>query len=388
MFCEEVDMDKHIILTMTGCLFPVFLQCFYIDMRSSRPCPRKKYTSTLDVEKRFLLMKPNFRAPNIVTDPLALQAAIRDIKAFISHHKKTHSPVINPYPFSTKVLSLNAVLETLNFIDKTIEEDKKTGVFRIQDTSFLLDNFGFIQWNSDHAAARLAGHGDSVPANKIRLTSYVMYKSRGSYNKTASYAYPLYKISNTRNRIRLTKQEILAGGLAGKKYDKLVSPIVWVSKSVLEQAMLQGTIFLTMPDNKKRAFTVTVSNGYRFNHREKNLSKQKIYWFFSERNGAENVDDILERAEARKGVIFAGDLYALGIGKLIALSYYSRPNKRKELLLGVIGDTGSAFDNNLYQLDLFGGVVTTQKELFSYLRNFPPAVRAFILYRKKSQSST
>ena len=81
-------------------------------------------------------------------------------------------------------------------------------------------------------------------------------------------------------------------------------------------------------------------------------------------------------------MIFAGDLYSLGFGKVVGVQYYNAKTEQHELRLGVLGDTGSAFERNLYHLDLFGGIMANKRELKSYLSNFPPTVKAFVVYRK------
>jgi hypothetical protein len=48
----------------------------------------------------------------------------------------------------------------------------------------------------------------------------------------------------------------------------------------------------------------------------------------------------------------------------------------------VIADTGGAFVNNLYQLDLFAGLFDSRKKFTSYLQTQPSCAQAYILVAK------
>ncbi len=360
------------------------LEAFYIDKVDKTPCRKDiKLPTDAEIHKCFSLAKPSFKNEQVTTDPLALQHAVRDAKAFFKRYWKTHQPVISPQPFSTNVLSAKKVVDTLTFIDRIIEEDKVSGVYRIHDTDFLEQNFGFISWKPDHDQVVQDGRR-RVSQSRIRLTSYVVYKGLGSYEKTAEFPCALYQLMQEKQKITLTKQEIFAGALDTAEYAKRTKSLVWVSRETLEKAMMQGTVLLTMPDNKVRAFNVNISNGLKFDHGLRNLSKQKIYWFFLERN-PEAVSKLQERCVHRKNVIFAGDLFSLGLGKIIALQYRNRKTKKLELRLGLIGDRGSAFERNLHHLDIFGGTIEAEDRaaLQAHLANFPPLVRSFIVYAKQ-----
>jgi hypothetical protein len=56
--------------------------------------------------------------------------------------------------------------------------------------------------------------------------------------------------------------------------------------------------------------------------------------------------------------------------------------KKRELNLGVLADTGGAFVNNIYQLDLFLGMFNNKKALKNQQRNFPNTTQALILYKR------
>lgn len=376
-----MDGTKNCVVMAVIIFFGGTASSFYMDKNDSMPCRKGLHLPvTYDMRKHFMMAKPDFKRESVITDALALQQAVRDAQKFFDRYWKTHRPVISPQPFSTQVLSANKVRDTLKFIDEIIEEDKAAGIFRIHDSEFLKKNLGFIAWKPDTAAAAKAGY-HHVNGKKIRLTSYVIYRAQGSYAKSGAFPCALYRLVNEKKRITLTKQEILADGLCDG-YAEQAEPLVWVARETLEEAMLQGTVLLAMPDGRERAFTVNISNGYKFDRQLRNLSEQKIYWFFLERKNEKAIKQLLDRSHRRTGVVFAGDLYSLGFGKVVAMQYYNQKTARHELRLGVLGDTGSAFERNLYHLDLFGGVMANKQELKTYLSNFPPTVKAFIVYRK------
>jgi hypothetical protein len=50
--------------------------------------------------------------------------------------------------------------------------------------------------------------------------------------------------------------------------------------------------------------------------------------------------------------------------------------------LGVLGDLGGAFANNLYQLDLFAGVFRTKDAFKSWIKGISDAVQAYVMVKR------
>ncbi len=84
----------------------------------------------------------------------------------------------------------------------------------------------------------------------------------------------------------------------------------------------------------------------------------------------------------RKKVIFAGDLTNIGVGKIIAIKHINPTTKKSEIQLGVLADTGGAFTNNLYQLDLFLGMYSDKKQLKKQQQQYPNSTQAYLLYKR------
>ena len=52
-----------------------------------------------------------------------------------------------------------------------------------------------------------------------------------------------------------------------------------------------------------------------------------------------------------------------------------------EIRLGILADTGSAFVNNLYQLDLYCGIFRNRREFDNWRKTLPNVVDAYILVK-------
>ena len=92
------------------------------------------------------------------------------------------------------------------------------------------------------------------------------------------------------------------------------------------------------------------NNGIPYDRDIKDSAKQGQYWYFQPVEGllgygAEGTD----RVVLTPGATVAGDVYNLGLGKLVALEMTDG------VRLAVLADTGGAFQPNLYQLDFLTG---------------------------------
>ena len=68
---------------------------------------------------------------------------------------------------------------------------------------------------------------------------------------------------------------------------------------------------------------------------------------------------------------------------MIALHGKTSAGRVPEMRLGVLVDTGSAFKDNLYQLDLFAGYFETEKAFKKYNQKFFATAHAYVLIKKK-----
>lgn len=345
---------------------------FHVDNVSWRPGCNPRVGQDLPVQNFFKATKPTFHGYRIITEPLNLMQAAKDVLyCFQSHHPKNDS-----------IISQHDVINTLQFIIDVIEQDATTGQFRILDPTFLEKNFCCMQWTADYKNAQK--HNITIPRDgRIRLTSYGIWTVKGSDKKTADYPCGLYKLLDESIGKKYTKHQILAGVLEKPQNRKKRKALAWVCRQDLEDALMQGTVVVKFPNGSYKILNVHKTNGIAYNRHQKNTLAQARYWFFKEiASDAQEKKQAIDRFKQRRNVIFAGDLYHIGLGKLIAIRHQNPITKKCEMLLGILADTGGAFDNNLYQLDLFSGLFESRSALTSQLRKLPAATNACILYRK------
>jgi hypothetical protein len=364
-------------------LFVIFFlsglcSAFHLDNVAVCPRPLK---ATLPVKKFFTVSPSVLDASHIVTNPESLLSAAQDSLRYLQAHRGVPDQTINPQQFRF-LLSYAAVERTLKFIIAIIKEDKKTGKNRILDPNFLRTHFGCIAWNADYKGA-LQQAVDMPHDGRIRLTTYGIFSVHGSHHKTAEYSCALYQLFDSDIQKKYTKQQILAGALEKKIHHHKRRVLGWVTRQDLEDALMHGTVIVKFSDNVTKILNVDVHNGISYDRKQKNMMSQKRYWFFRElKNQHPAHTTLVERFKKRRGVIFAGDVHHIGFGKLVALSYEHPVTGKQEMRLGILADTGGAFINNLYQLDMFGGIFSGKQEMKTYLADLPLFARAMILYKK------
>jgi membrane-bound lytic murein transglycosylase len=230
-----------------------------------------------------------------------------------------------------------------------------------------------------------------VSDERIRLTKYVVFEAQGSPVQTATHTCALYALPEEEAalsadqaekekakliRYRYTKQQAVDGALAKHK----VKSLVWVNRQGLEDALMQGSLMVKMPDGQTRMFNVHRNNGIAYDRRIKDPRLQKRYWYFKEVAGIQGYGKD-EKIIVQPAVTVAGDVYNLGLGKLFALRY---PLQGKTVMrLAVLADTGGAFIPNLYQLDYLAGVFPTRESYSKGVMHLPEYASASVLLLKE-----
>ncbi|KKQ48843.1 MAG: hypothetical protein US69_C0013G0020 [candidate division TM6 bacterium GW2011_GWF2_38_10] len=320
----------------------------------------------------------------VATAPKALLQAAKDTLFYLQHKQGKYRQVLEPFQFK-KIMPFSYVQATLQFIVDTIEEDLAAGGkhFRIQDPQFLNEHFTFIKWKADRGSA--VKNNINLPQDgNIKLTNYVVYSVAGSVRKTKSHSCALYELLDTSLAQKFTKQQILSGIFERPAYRKKVKPLVWLSRTDFEEALMQGSTLVRMPDQSFKIFMVNVCNGIPYNKKIRNPRDQKRYWYFREgKNSLQSINEFKERLQSRQKVVFAGDINNIGIGKIIAIRHTNPSTKQPEVHLGVLADTGGAFINNLYQLDFFLGMYEDKDSLKKQQWHFPNNTQAFLLCKKR-----
>jgi membrane-bound lytic murein transglycosylase len=326
-------------------------------------------------------MHATFRGTTVVTDAQDLARVARDTLAYIDFCQAKRPDIIDPQGMC-QIITAQQVKRTLNFIVKVAEHDQTRGTHLLSDQRFLTQNFDVISWKADRACA--LKHNLELPeSGAIRVTNYAIFCVPGSELKTKEFSCALYYLKNDAVRTTYTKQEIIAGVFEKSKYKTSVQPLVWLTRSGLEDALMQGTVMVQLPGGEYRFFNVHKNNGIPYDKNLTDMRKQKRYWFFKEVSDSHgDTMAMKQKLESRQHVVFAGDVYNIGIGKVIAILYRNALTQEPEIRLGILADMGGAFINNLYQLDLFSGIFTSRSEWREKTAQLPCYAHAYILCKK------
>lgn len=333
---------------------------------------------------QFFSSASRLNAAKIETDPQKLAMVARETLSYLRQHPQ--DPAAKSGILGHFNLSVKDVEKTLEKVIKTIEEDTRLKRSqRILNSAYLEKEFRLLQWQADVAGAQ--EHKVKLQERRLRITKYVVFEAKGQTQRSAQYACALYALppdeehlsvseADSRKdhliRYRFNKQEVVAGAL-----DKLgVKPLVWLTRQGLEDALLQGSLMVVMPDGKRRMFNVHRNNGIAYDRKIKDPRQQARYWYFKEVRGILGYGPE-DKVQVQPGVTFAGDVFNLGLGKLIAIRY---PLKGKNTLkLGILADTGGAFIPNLYQLDFLSGIYPDRASFQKGIASLPEYADAFVL---------
>lgn len=323
-------------------------------------------------------------AGKIETDPAKLAAVARETLKFMRSHRGDRA--VQAGLFNEFGVSLAVVEKTLDKIARTVEEDTQAKrAQRILSPAYLEKEFKLMRWTADSAGAKQ--NKVALPDKRLRITKYLVYEAKGLNAPTADHCCALYAIppdesnltpeqaeaqKSTLIRYKYTKQQVVSGALK----DKGVKPLVWLTRQGLEDALLQGSILVTMSDGKKRMFNVHRNNGITYDRTIKEPRLQRRYWYFKEVAGilGYGQDD---KIIVQPGVTFAGDVFNLGLGKLIAIKYQLQG--KPVMRLGVLADTGGAFVPNLYQLDYLAGVYPDRASFNKAVSVLPEFAETYVL---------
>lgn len=298
-------------------------------------------------------------------------------------------------------VTLNKVKQTLAFICKTYKEDvvaKRQS--RLHDTRFLTENFDFYRWNPDVKKAQqiaLSSNNkvksrmlNNIPDDEIFLTKYYTKTLSASAVKTPEFNQALYalpydetglsleqaNLNKQLTRFKYTRQEVIAGVLERKK---LAKPLVWINEESLHDVLLQGTGVLTV-NNQLRYFNVHRVNGIAYDY-SIGKREQARYWYFAEVPSIMGYGKtLISKIAVKPHVTFAGNVNALGLGKLFLVSYFQQGKRVSRM--GVLADQGGAFKDNLFQLDLLVDSYRGWEDYHQANRSMPDYAQAWLLLKK------
>jgi len=273
-------------------------------------------------------------------------------------------------------ISVDAVLATLDLVARVAAEDHGKPAQRLADPAWLARTFRVVQWRPDVAAAAL--RGVRLEPDTLRLTKYVVYTVAGSPARTDTHDTALYAApADDAVRARLTRMDVYSGAFGpGGSASGAAKPLVWVTRQGSNEALMQGTIRVTQADAPGRLYQVHRSNGVAYDPSIRDPDRQARYWYFRAVSGVTGATGIPLQPHAA----VAGDVYNVGVGKLIALQWPTPTGPGLRLV--VLADTGGAFQPNLFQLDYYAGVFPSVAAFQTWARTAPTRVPAAILVRR------
>ncbi|MFN8575233.1 MAG: hypothetical protein U0354_00090 [Candidatus Sericytochromatia bacterium] len=286
-------------------------------------------------------------------------------------------PIINRVGFLESAdISLNDILKTIDYLIEITQEDiKEKRSSRLKNIDFINENFRVIRWYPYNPK-------DKTQTEKIRITKYAIFTHEGSKTKTKFFNIPLYALkSDDMFYKKYTKQDVLSGIFEkkGKEFGKAQS-LVYLTREGLEEALMEGTLLVKYKDGKSEFFNVDRNNGIAY-VKGLDRKKQKRYWYFKQVNSINGYGNKIEnRIKVEPAVTFAGDIFNIGLGRIVALQYDLQGKKKTKI--GIIADTGGAFLPNLHQLDFLAGIFKTRQDFINYSKNLPPYVNVSFLIKK------
>ncbi|MBD2198992.1 MULTISPECIES: hypothetical protein [Calothrix] len=307
-----------------------------------------------------------------------LLTVLTNTRKYYQDHANADPDVLRKGILETQGVTVDDVIKTLDFMVAVLKEDiANNRPTRLQDPNFINKNFKVIKWTAYNPKVK--------NQRQLRITKYAVFIHNGTRKKTAKYNIPIYSLNDnfTADKFytRYTKQDVLSGIYepGGKEFGK-VEPLAYLTRTGLEEALMQGTILIKFPDGKEGYFNVDRSNEIPY-VRGLKATAQKRYWYFREVNAIKGYGyNIDAKISIKPGVTFAGDVLNMGLGKVIVIEHNAGGSK--QLQMGVIADTGGAFLPNLYQLDFLAGIFPSQKAFVNHISKLPEYATAYILVKK------
>ncbi|MBX2801496.1 MAG: hypothetical protein KTR31_27715 [Myxococcales bacterium] len=337
---------------------------------------------TLDPAQTFLPTVPSWFDRRGCTTPLDLGLVASGTADTIRRLRSTGDPMAQPAMLGQLGVSMDDVLRTLDFVAQVAVEDRGQEYQRLNDPRWVAGAFEAWRWLPDAEGA--SARKIEVPEDQLRITKYVVYTVDGSPVRTDRFGTALYRVPKDEVpdgepgvRAALTRMDVYAGAFeSGGAHEGLAEPLVWLTRDGSNQALLQGTIHVTLPNGTPQLFNVHKNNGMAWDPSIRNLDQQPRFWYFR------HVRDILgvEDTRLRPEVAVAGDVYNVGLGKLLALEWQGPHGP--ELRLAVMADTGGAFQPNLFQLDYFAGTFADRAAYDAWAKDMPTRAPVTILVRR------
>ncbi|MSP56332.1 MAG: hypothetical protein EXR69_12130 [Myxococcales bacterium] len=320
-------------------------------------------------------LSSGWASPRVRTDPGALATVASATLAYLRAMKAT-DPAAGPGMFAELGVSQERMEATLERVIATAAADPD----RLSDPDWLRSSFDIYTWTPDPAEPRVKKW--KLQPGEIRVTRYLTTQTEGTATPDGTHTQALYGDPGEPWRSMYTRAQVMAGAYQTGPASAAARPLVWLTEDAVHDAIMQGSTAVRHPDGSVHTYGVDVSNGiaYVASHARR---AQDRYWYFRERPhgpngwGPPGSPEIALKA----GVSVAGDVYNLGLGRLILLEYPEGAGTTLRLV--VLADSGGAFQPNLCQLDLYGGAFPSHDALYAAWRSVPEHLRASVLVARE-----
>lgn len=307
-----------------------------------------------------------------------LLSVLENTRQYFQVHGLADPDILRPGLLSTQKVTTADILKTLDFMIEVLREDiAKNRITRLQNPNFINRHFRVIRWS--------AYKPENPNQKQLRITKYAVFTHPGSRKKTSTYNTAIYSLKDNlagdKFYTKYTKQDVLSGIYepGGKEFGK-VQPLAYLTRTGLEEALMQGTVLINFTDGTKGFFNVDRNNGMSYIRGIK-ATAQKRYWYFRQVDAIKGYGYKIDaKISIKPGVTFAGDVLNIGLGRVVVIEH--NQGGRKQLQMGVIADTGGAFLPNLYQLDYLSGIFPNQQSFQRYIRKLPEYANAYFLVKK------
>ncbi|MFN6535319.1 MAG: hypothetical protein RM021_002945 [Nostoc sp. EkiNYC01] len=336
----------------------------------------KKYKFSVQGSQVFSSVKlPSNKVNFNQTDFLTV---LVNTRKYFQDYASQDPDILRTGVLATQGVTVEDVLKTLDFMITVLNEDiaNRRGN-RLQDPKFINANFRVIKWT--------AYNPKNKQQKQLRITKYAVFTHTGSRKKTSTFNTAIYSLKDNSNNdnfyTRYTKQDVLSGIYepGGREFGKVQS-LAYLTRTGLEEALMQGTVLINFTDGYKAFFNVDRNNGMSY-IRSLKPTAQKRYWYFREVDAIKGYGYKIDaKISIKPGVTFAGDVLNVGLGRVIVIE--QNKGGRKHLQMGVMADTGGAFLPNLYQLDFLAGIFKNQKEFGQHISQLPDYATAYFLVKK------
>ncbi len=312
------------------------------------------------IEAVSVFSSAGLASARVSTDSAALRRVATDTLRYLRAHPDDPAQ-------ATMLAEIGVAPERLL---RTLELVANATDAELLDPAWITTHFEYFRWTPP-AGGRTAKLG--LAPGELRLTRYLVVQVEGRAAPDATYTEAIYADPGEPDRSRYTRREVMEGA-----YDQGgATPLAWLREEHVHDAIMQGSVQVTFPGGLSRLYNVEASNGILYEGSKRGRDQDR-YWYFAEvpaprGYGVAGGDHVLLEA----GVAVAGDVYNLGLGRLVAIQHPS--NKGTVLRLAVLADTGGAFQPNLSQLDWFGGAFPTHAALYAAWKDLPDRVSAGVL---------